>query len=177
MNRSRRDVTGHLRAGAALALVIAAFAAMLSGCGGGGGGVAYTASDLDTGEEVSVSSLRGGPVLLVSWATWCRECDEELAGLQEFADSDAATGLQIVAVNLDAANVEDEIAAKVAEHGLTVDLWRDERNRFKREFGALGVPTTVLLDAEGEVAGTFPGAIDFDQGEVLEAIEEVRLRS
>lgn len=174
MSLLRSPGTG--RIGPAVAAAILSLAVALGGCGDGGGG-SYTAADLATGEEVSVTTLRGGPALLVSWATWCRECDEELAGLQEFAESEAAEGLQIVAVNLDAASVEEEIAAKVAEHGLTVDLWRDERNRFKREFGALGVPTTVLLDAQGDVAGTFPGAIDFEQGEVLDAIDEVRERS
>ena len=146
----------------------------LAGCGGGEGGTGYEVADLATGEPVSVSSLRGEPVLLVSWATWCRECDEELAGLQEFADSDAAEGIHIVAVNLDAADVDDEIDAKVAKHGLSVDLWRDRRNEFKRTFGALGVPTTVLLNADGEVVGTFPGAIDFDDADVLAAIDDVR---
>ena len=146
----------------------------LSGCGGGGGGTAYSVADLRTGAPVSVADLRGQPALLVSWATWCRECDEELAGLQAFAESDAAEGLRIVAVNLDAAKVEDEIDAKIAKHGLTVDLWRDRRNEFKRAFGALGVPTTVLLDAEGKVVGTFPGAIDFEDEKVLAAIDKVR---
>lgn len=147
----------------------------LSACGGGGsGGADYQVADLATGEPVSAADLRGQPALLVSWATWCRECDEELAGLQEFANSEASNGLRIVAVNLDAADVEDEIQSKINRHRLTVELWRDRRNEFKRTFGALGVPTTVLLDAEGNVAGTFPGAIDFDDRDVLAAIEEVR---
>lgn len=154
------------------AIVALAAAVLLGGCGGAGD-EAYEATALRTGETVSVESLRGEPALLVSWATWCRECDEELAGLQEFAESERAEGLQIVAVNLDAASVEDEIDAKIERHGLTVELWRDKRNRFKREFAALGVPTTVLLDADGEVVATFPGAIDFDQDDVLAAIAEV----
>lgn len=159
----------------ALVVAVSMVAALgLSGCGGGGGGNAYSVADLRTGDPVSVADLRGQPALLVSWATWCRECDEELAGLQAFAESDAAEGLRIVAVNLDAAKVEDEIDAKIAKHGLTVDLWRDRRNEFKRTFGALGVPTTVLLDAEGKVVGTFPGAIDFEDEKVLAAIDKVR---
>ena len=155
-------------------LVAAALTLLLVSCGGGEGGTGYEVADLATGEPVSVSSLRGEPVLLMSWATWCRECDDELAGLQEFADSDAAEGIHIVAVNLDAADVDDEIDAKVAKHGLSVDLWRDRRNEFKRTFGALGVPTTVLLNADGEVVGTFHGVIDFDDADVLAAIDDVR---
>jgi thiol-disulfide isomerase/thioredoxin len=160
--------------------VVLVLAALLAACGGGSGGASdYGAEALRSGEPVSVEELRGSPALLVSWATWCRECDEELAGLAEFAASDAAEGLSVVVVNLDAASVEDEIDEKIARHGLEdpelgLALWRDRRNQYKRSFGALGVPTTVLLDADGAVAGTFPGAIDFDDTEVLAALDDVR---
>lgn len=150
--------------------------AALAGCGGGGGGGSadYEVTELRSGDAVSVESLRGHPVVLVSWATWCRECDEELAGLQEFASSPEASGVEIVAVNIDAGDATEAIDEKVAEHGLTTRLWRDRRNEFKAAFGALGVPTTVLLDAEGEVVGLYPGAIDFEDGEVLEALAALR---
>ncbi len=134
----------------------------------------YTAKDLVSGADVSVASLRGTPVMLVSWATWCKECDEELSGLQEFAGSTAADGIEIVAVNIDAADVTDEINAKIDRHALTTTLWRDKGNEFKRAFGALGVPTTVLLDAQGRVAGLFPGAVDFADQSILDALQRVR---
>ncbi len=146
----------------------------LVACGSDSAGDPYTATDMISGEEVSVESLQGQPALLVSWTTWCTECDEELAGLATFAKSPEAEGIEIVAVNLDAANVTDEIDAKVSAHGLTTALWRDRRNEFRSAFGAIGVPTTVLLDAEGEVVGTYPGAVDFQDAEVLEALDELR---
>lgn len=152
---------------------LVAAVALAAACGGSSP-AAYEAADMVTGDVVSVEQLEGSPALLVSWATWCRECDEELAGLQEFAASLAAEGVTIVAVNLDAADVDDEIDAKVDRHGLTVELWRDRRNDFRRVFGALGVPTTVVLDADGDVVGTFPGAVDFDDADVLAALERAR---
>jgi peroxiredoxin len=136
--------------------------------------VSYTAHDLATGNEVSVSDLRGRPVLLVSWTTWCRECDTELAGIQQFAASDAARGIAVVAVNLDATDAVDEIQAKIRRHGLTTALWRDRHNDFKRAFGTLGVPTTVLLDRDGRFVAAFPGAVDFGDDDVLRALERVR---
>src|SRR5690606_3743149 len=160
-----------------LALVAALAAAVaVAACGGGtgGDGVDYEAVDLVTGEEVSVADLAGRPALLVSWATWCTECDEVLAGLQGFAESPAADGVEVVAVNLDASDAGGAIEAKVDEHGLTTTLWRDRRNEFKRAFGALGVPTTVVLDRDGAVAATFPGAVDLTGEEVAAALAEAR---
>jgi len=152
--------------------LLAASAGTLAACGGdGGGGVAYEARDLVTGEDVSVADLAGRPVLLVSWATWCAECDEVLAGLQAFADSPAAEEIAVVAVNLDASDADGAIEAKVERHGLTTALWRDRRNEFKRAFGALGVPTAVVLDRGGAVTATFPGATDLAGDDVAAALE------
>lgn len=161
-----------LALGAAVAAAVA-----VAGCGGSGSsGPAYAAVQLfDDDTTVSVADLAGSPALLVSWATWCHACDEELAGLQEFASSDAATDVRIVAVNLDAAAVDAQIREKVERHGLTVELWRDRRNNFRQAFGALGVPTTVLLDRDGTVLGVFPGAVDFDSHDVTTALAEARV--
>lgn len=145
-------------------------------CGGAESGeaVTYEVEELATGEPVSVAQLEGRPALLVSWATWCRECDEELEGLQAFAESPEAEGIEIVAVNLDAGDVDDEIDAKIADHGLTTELWRDRRNDFKSTFGALGVPTTVLLDADGAFVELFPGAVDFEDEAVTDALDQLQ---
>jgi thiol-disulfide isomerase/thioredoxin len=158
-------------------LVPAVALAGVAGCAGGDGGdaVAYLATDLVTGEEVSLEAWRDGrPAVLVSWATWCQECDEQLAALAAFAASPASGGLAVAAVNLDAADVEDEIRAKVDAHGLTTALWRDRRNDFKRSFAALGVPTTVVVGADGTVQAMFPGAADFDDDAVVAALDRAR---
>lgn len=154
---------------AALAMLIA----VMTACSPAPAREPYRASDLRTGASVSVADLVGRPALLVSWTTWCTECDKLLAGLASFASSPAADGVAVVAVNLDAADVMDAIDAKLAEHAVTTALWRDRRNDFKRAFAAIGVPTSVLLDAEGNVVASFPGAADFD-GEVADAIAGLR---
>lgn len=156
-----------------LAVVGVTAVLFLSGCGSGADDGPYGAKDLVTGADVSVASLRGSPALLVSWTTWCTECDDELAGLQAFFESPDADGIQVVAVNLDAADNLDEIDAKVDRHGLSMPLWRDRRNDFKAAFGALGVPTTILLDERGDVVETFPGAVDFDDQAVLASLHRL----
>lgn len=143
-------------------LAVLALAAVLVSACGSSDGAGYAAAELRTGAPVSVADLRGGPAVLTSWATWCAECDELLSALQEFAASPAAADVSVVAVNLDAADNTAEIDAKISGHHLTTDLWRDRRNEFRSAYGALGVPTSVVLDADGSVVATFPGVVDFD---------------
>jgi thiol-disulfide isomerase/thioredoxin len=147
---------------------------LLDGCAAGPKVVDYRAADLATGEAVSTASLRGSPALLVSWTTWCTECDEVLSGLQGFASSAAAEGVLVVAVNLDAGDVEDRIAEKLTKHGVETRLWRDRQNDFRAAFGALGVPTVVLLDAHGSLSAVLPGAVDFDSAEFHAALDAAR---
>lgn len=171
---TRRRTRPGRRWSALLVALVLATAAAASGCAGDGGGSDYEAVDLRSGKAVSVDSLQGEPAVLVSWATWCKECDEILAGLAEFSEAKDADGIRVVAVNLDAAPVEAKIDEKIARHDLTVELWRDRKNRFKRSFGALGVPTTVVLGRDGSTVATFPGAVDFADTKVLDALEEAR---
>jgi peroxiredoxin len=143
-------------------------------CGSSTGRVAYSAVDMSSGHSVSLGALRGSPVVLVSWTTWCTECDAELQQLHDFVGSSAATGIEVVAVNLDAADNSAEIDAKIERHDLSTRLWRDRHNEFKRAFGAIGVPTTVVVDAGGTVVGVFPGAVDFHDAAIVAALDKVR---
>jgi len=155
-------------------LATVAVVAAAAGCGGGSDGVSYTATDMASGDKMSLATLAGTPVVLTSWATWCAECDELLAGLQAFTVSSESEGVEVVAVNLDAADNTAEIDAKIADHGLSATLWRDRRNEFRAAFGALGVPTSVVLDRDGTVVALFPGAVDFTGEDFTEALAEAR---
>ena len=84
--------------------------------------------DLD-GQSVSLSDLRGKPVLLNFWATWCGPCRNEMPYIQAVYDEWSVRGLVVLAVDI------DESPSQVQEFM--------ESNR-------LSFP--VLLDADGMVA-------------------------
>jgi thiol-disulfide isomerase/thioredoxin len=156
-----------------VAVVVAVVA--VAGCGGvDRAAPGYTATDLRSGDRVDLASLRGRPAVLSAWTTWCHNCDEDLALLGAFSRSPASRPFEVVAVNLDVASVEDEIDAKIEAHDLEVTLWRDRTNRFRSAFGAVGVPTTVVLDARGTVVRLLPGAVDFTDPEVVAALAAAR---
>jgi cytochrome c-type biogenesis protein len=133
--------------------------------------IEYAAADLVTGEAVSLTTLRGGPVLLSSWATWCEPCKEELPKLEALYQQRVDDGLQMVAVNVNAAGpAEREIDNMVEQLGLTMPTWRDDENRFTVVFGGMGVPTNVLIGADGRVIQKWLGAVDVDDPAFIAAI-------
>jgi thiol-disulfide isomerase/thioredoxin len=163
------------RTAAAISLLVAVLvAACDAGAPAGAGGDTYAAKDLRSERTVGVEDLRGRPALLTSWATWCTECREEMPGIERLWRDLGDDGLQVVTVNLDGAGpAQLRIDAMVEDWGLTMPQWRDEEGGFTVHFGGLGVPMSVLLDAEGRVVRTWQGAIDPASDEVRGQIEDL----
>lgn len=157
---------------------VAAAVACLTACGGTAGPgptqAPYSALDVATGAAVSTAELAGRPALLTTWATWCEECRDEMPALEALWRDRGSDGLQVVAVNVNAMGPSERtIGQMIAGWGLTMSQWRDPDNRFTSHFGGMGVPMTVLLDADGSVAQVWFGAIDSRTSEVGSAIDRV----
>ncbi len=144
-----------------------------AGSGGDGEAVDYQAEELRTGEPVDLADLAGDPVLLTSWATWCEPCQEELPAIEAFYQDRLDDGLQVVAVNVNAIGPDEPAIEPMADGlGLTMPLWRDPDNRFAVAFDGVGVPTNVLVDADGAILRTWAGAIDVTDPEVVDAVDD-----
>ncbi|NUQ12620.1 MAG: TlpA family protein disulfide reductase [Gemmatimonadaceae bacterium] len=101
------------------------------------------------GDSVSLALLRGKPVLLNVWATWCLPCKEEIPYLESLHAQHAADGLQIVGVSVDARGDEAKIEAFARDFRMTYPIWRDPDERVNARFLAIGVPSTYLIDRDG----------------------------
>jgi cytochrome c biogenesis protein CcmG, thiol:disulfide interchange protein DsbE len=108
----------------------------------------YSAVTLD-GEPVSLEGLRGQPVLLNVWATWCAPCRVEVPELQALHEQHGADGLRVVGVTVDSRAALDDIRRFMDEFGMTYDVWWDPDHGVLNAFGGTGVPLTVLIDGDG----------------------------
>lgn len=156
------------------AVVVAALFTSVSCAGSADGAkvIEYRATDLETGREVSLADFRGTAVLMSSWATWCEPCKEELPKLEALYQQRFGDGLQMVAVNVNAAGpAEREIDNMVEQFGLTMPTWRDDENRFTVAFGGMGVPTNVLIGTDGRIIQKWLGAVDVDDPAFIAAID------
>ncbi len=98
------------------------------------------------GGNLSLADLRGSPVILNFWATWCAPCRLEMPLFQQrFENSGGA--LRVVAVN--AGENATTVQAFVDEFDLTFEVLLDPNGEVQRLYQVRGYPTTYLLDAEG----------------------------
>ena len=116
------------------------------------------------GSVVRMADLRGRPLLLNFWATWCAPCVKEMPLLAEFASVRAGAGWQVLALAIDGAEpvhkfvVERSLAVPVALAGAAgIDLSRALGN----VQGAL--PFTVVFDSGGQPAARSLGAVRPEQ--------------
>ena len=167
------------RAVARTARVVTAAVAVaaLGACGSGASGddrgevVEYGAVEFTSGVPVGVDELRGRPVLLSSWASWCPPCERELPELERL-HRESGEELQVVVVNVDEEEVpHDDLAATVERHALTMPIWRDTTGSFADTFRGVGFPIHALLDTDGRLAATWIGVIAPDTDDFRDAVE------
>lgn len=104
------------------------------------------------GGELILAELRGRPLLLNFWATWCPPCIRELPALDDFQRKHQAEGWQVVGLAIDGPTPVREFLAK-RPLGITVGLAGFEGTSLTRKLGNPqgGLPFTVVFDAAGRI--------------------------
>ena len=112
-----------------------------------------------SGESVRLADLRGHPVVVNFWASWCPPCLTELPALVSAWNAQRSAGLQVLAVNGD-----DERPAVIRDFttrmALPFPVLLDARARVNDRYHVTGLPTTVFIDSAGIVRALNPGPID-----------------
>jgi cytochrome c-type biogenesis protein len=119
----------------------------------------YSANTLD-GKVSSLEDLRGNPVLVNVWATWCIPCREEMPALEALYKEFSDRGLQIVGVSVDSHVSENRIKSFIDRMGVTYTIWHDPNDKFTQAFRTIGVPESFLINAQGQIVHTWKGPFD-----------------
>jgi cytochrome c biogenesis protein CcmG/thiol:disulfide interchange protein DsbE len=108
----------------------------------------FTLADLD-GNTVSLEDLRGRPVIVNFWASWCVPCVEEFPLLREAAERHAADGLAVVGIVY-----QDRTQAArdfMARNGGAWPSAMDPGDRVASAYGIVGPPETFFIGRDGTI--------------------------
>lgn len=107
-----------------------------------------------SGPRVSLASLRGRPVVVNFWASWCGPCAREARQLERFARL-APEHAALVGVDLNDSRAGGE--AFVRRFSLSYPILRYRGNALSARYHLVGLPTSIVIDPQGRIVATLSG--------------------
>ena len=101
------------------------------------------------GQTVRLSELRGRPVLVNLWASWCAPCKAEMPAMQKVYEAYAAQGFTILAVNTTFQDTQENAISFAESRMLTFPLLFDVDGSVSQQYQVRAMPTSFFVDQEG----------------------------
>ncbi len=136
------------------------------------GDIAFTGPD---GKAMTVADFAGKTVLLNLWATWCVPCRLEMPALDRLQQRIGGEEFEVVTVNIDTGDLSKPRKFLDEMNILSLPLYHDASmgvfNAFKKRSLALGLPATVLIDADGCLLAHINGPAEWDSDDAVKLID------
>lgn len=120
------------------------------------------AQDFETtllnGDQFQLSDQQGKVVLLNIWATWCPPCEEETPALNEVYEKYKGQGVEFLGVSIDEQG-ESVVKPFVEKYDVSYPITIDDGTIMDKYGPTMGVPTTYIIDQQGNLRYFATGAI------------------
>ena len=108
-------------------------------------------------DKLSLRDLRGTPVVLNMWASWCTPCRDEAARLEHGWKTLGQR--RVLFLGLDIQDLRGDAHAFGRQYGITYPSVRDAGRGSADRYGATGIPETFFIDSRGRVVGHVIGVV------------------
>ena len=109
-------------------------------------------------------------VVLTFWVSWCPDCARDLPKKEQFYKTTRSDELEMITINVTGRERSEEEALKYQEQFLTQPVLKDNGREVYELYDCTSVPTTIVIDKNGEVVGRFGDQADFV--EILQVISK-----
>ena len=122
------------------------------------------------GQLVTLSDLRGKPVLLNFWTTRCGSCRFEMPFIQDIYEDEEflSKGLVILAISID--EEPYEVKKYMVDNGLTFTVLLDTEQETAQKYNIRGIPSTFFINEDGIIKSVRIGAFS-SSAEIKEGLE------
>jgi len=131
----------------------------------------FALEDLD-GKVHRLSDLRGKPVIVNFWATWCPPCREEMPSMQRAWERLEPAGVVLLAINV--GEDPDRVFQFTANYPVEFPLLFDRDSAVSGEWPMRGLPSTFVVDPEGRIVYRAIGGREWDDPELLQPVLDLR---
>jgi len=126
----------------------------------------FTIMDLH-GQEIRLADYKGKGVLVNFWASWCNPCVNELPLLNE---AYKLTGMNMLAINV--GEDAETVRKFVDRYELAFPIALDADKKIKQQYLAVGLPLTLLINAEGELVERHEGELT-EMADILNLMKKI----
>lgn len=123
-------------------------------------------------QKLTLNQLKGKPLVVNFWATWCPVCVKKMGTLNRFAEKFQANGGQVIAISQDRGGAS-VVRSYYARNGYTnLAIYLETSGQLANAFGIQGFPTTIFIDAQGKEVGRLEGGVDWESSDIAELIKQ-----
>jgi peroxiredoxin len=124
-----------------------------------------------SGKNIKLSELTGNVVLINFWASWCGPCRQEMPLLNAIHNKYKPLGFTVLGIN-----VEEQVAnAKsfISERPVDFPILLDSKNRISELYKVIAMPTTVVIDRDGNMRFLHQGYQSGDEAEYRKMVKKL----
>ena len=122
------------------------------------------------GQVFRFEQLRGKPVVINFWATWCGPCRAEMPEFVKLHDA----GSDVVILEVNAQEALEVIRPFAEEFGMRMPVLVDEVGAVRQLYGVRAMPTTLFIDAKGIIQARWAGLLTGDQLDQFAALIQAK---
>ena len=118
--------------------------------------------------KINIKNFVGNLIILNFWATWCEPCKEEMPSLDRLQDDSMLINLKVFAINIGKEN-KNKVNKFFEDLNIkNFEPYFDPPTTLAKKFSLRGVPTSILIDKNGQEFAKIIGSIDFDDKKFID---------
>ena len=122
-------------------------------------------------KTIKLANFKGNLVLLNFWATWCAPCKEEMPSLDALKINPDLDNIEIFPINIGKDNLKNSKKFFNDLNIKNLSIFFDNPKTLAKNFKLRGVPTTILINKNGQEFARIIGSIDFKNHEFIQWIK------
>jgi thiol-disulfide isomerase/thioredoxin len=127
----------------------------------------------EAGETRSLTDFKGKVVVLNVWATWCVPCRREMPTLDRLRAALGGPDFEVVPISIDRGGIDAvrKFYADIAVHSLV--MYVDRSGQILRDLSAVGLPTTLIINRDGQEVGRVIGPAEWDSAAIMQFLSSI----
>ena len=118
--------------------------------------------------KINIKNFDGNLIILNFWATWCEPCKEEMPSLDRLQVDSTLINLKVFAINIGKEN-KNKVNKFFEDLNIkNFEPYFDPPTTLAKKFSLRGVPTSILIDKNGQEFARIIGSIDFDDKKFID---------